>query len=735
MAYERFMIAPINTGLQTDVKPWLIPDDAFAELQNAYLFRGRVRKRFGSYLLNQSVSVSVQQLYSRLRINIGTTDGAGNFGPSVVPGNTSSYATLGKLFSVGNSIFTVYQIGAPAAMLTTGPGTGTYNTTTGAVTISGSTALTDVFYYPATPVMGFINYEIDDINAEPLFAFDTQFAYQYTSGAWTRVGAAVWTGDDSQFFWGVTYRGASASNNLLFVTNYNIGTATTGDPIRYWDGSTWTNLNAASAIINSSGDTIKTARIIIPFQNRLLLLNTVELTGGPTQTVYYQRCRYSQLGSPIAADAWREDIPGRGGFLDAPTQQAIITAQLFRNRLIVYFESSTWELVYTGNEVLPFRWQQLNIELGAESTFSQIPFDKVILGVGNVGIHACNGVNVERIDEKIPQAVFQIHNENNGPERVFGIRDYFLELVYWTFPAAQNNPKFPTRVLIYNYRTPSWAFNDDSITAFGYFETQGDETWNSVTRTWDEMTDPWNSGEIQSNFPEIIAGNQEGFTFIVDSDTTRNAPSLQITNISVSSNVMTITAYNHNLQNQDFVIIENASGITGINNIVYQVTTVINDNSFQVLTSGTVGGSYSGGGTLARVSVIDILTKQYNFYVDQGRNAYFAKVDFLVDRTSDGEISIDWFTSSSTLSLVDEGLISGSILGNGVLETKPYTIYPYEQTQERLWHPIYLQADGEFIQLRLFWDIAQVSNTDISWSDFQLHAMTFYATPTSDRLQ
>ena len=29
MAYDRFLIAPINTGLQTDLRPFLIPEDAF----------------------------------------------------------------------------------------------------------------------------------------------------------------------------------------------------------------------------------------------------------------------------------------------------------------------------------------------------------------------------------------------------------------------------------------------------------------------------------------------------------------------------------------------------------------------------------------------------------------------------------------------------------------------------------------------------------------------------------
>ena len=77
MAYDKFLIAPLNSGLETDRRPWLIPDEAFSRLRNAYNFRGRIRKRFGSELLQGSDAVdpSIEQLLSRLRINIGTTDG------------------------------------------------------------------------------------------------------------------------------------------------------------------------------------------------------------------------------------------------------------------------------------------------------------------------------------------------------------------------------------------------------------------------------------------------------------------------------------------------------------------------------------------------------------------------------------------------------------------------------------------------------------------------------------
>ena len=50
MAINKFFIAPLDSGLTLDKKPFAIPDSAFAELKNAYAWRGRIVKRFGSEL-------------------------------------------------------------------------------------------------------------------------------------------------------------------------------------------------------------------------------------------------------------------------------------------------------------------------------------------------------------------------------------------------------------------------------------------------------------------------------------------------------------------------------------------------------------------------------------------------------------------------------------------------------------------------------------------------------------
>lgn len=727
MPQDRFLIAPPDKGLQTNVRPWLIPEQAFAQLNNAYVFRGRVRKRFGSYFTGSGEGDQAQ-LSSRARVNlqggagIGITDGAGN-AAGTVPGLKFS---IGQMFSIGTEIYTVWQ--ANGALLTTGSGTGTYNTATGAYTFAGAPANQQIYFYPADPIMGFVNYETSSgVNSEPTFAFDTQFAYFFNTGtnAWQRLGFASWTGTDSQFFWGATWRGTGANEDILYVVNYN-----QPDNIKIWDGTTWSTINP----IYTSGanpSTIETARIVLPFQNRLLLFNVVERVYNndmpPTFTIktFVNRVRFSQNGDPLQVtpgeEAWLEDVPGKGGYLDAPTQEAIVTAEFLKNRLIVYFERSTWELVYTGNEILPFRWQQLNTELGAESTFSTIPFDKVVLGVGNVGIHQCNGSNVERIDELIPDAVFDITNANNGTERVYGVRDYKTECVYWTIPT---NPvgRYPNRVILYNYRNATWAFNDDSITAFGYFQNPVNFTWANTIQPWRTLLQQWNSGVMIEGFPQIIAGNQEGFIFIVDPDESRNAPALQITNITFPASVVTLSIYNHNLAVGDFITLENINGITAGHEI-YEVRSIIDANTI-TLEADDITGTYLGGGTAARVSIIDIYTKQFNFYIDQARNSQIQKVDFHVDRTDNGQITVAYLPSATDLELDPE-----------ILETTPYALYPYEAQAQRLWHPVYLQGEGEFVQLRIYLSDTQAQDPAIAFSDFQMHAMAIFTQGTSDRLQ
>lgn len=710
MALDKFVIAPMTAGLQNDVKPFMIPDDAFERLNNAYVFRGRVRKRFGSRLMR-----GTSPLDSRLRINVGTTDGSGDLSVTV-PG---AVFKIGQAFSIGTEMFTVVETGTPGTMTSTGAATvKTYNTTTGALVINGAALTTDCYFYPSEPVMGLMSYQIPAVNDETLIAFDTQFSYRYASSGWQRIGtgaAAEWTGDNYEFFWGASYRGIESKDSYLFVTNNN---ATDG--VRYWDNSAWTK----PTILTNATDTIEGARLVVPFKNRLLLLNVTEKVGGNTVSIT-NRIRYSQNGSPVAANAFRDDTPGLGNWIETTKKEAIISAKLIRDRLIVFSESSTNELVWTGNDSDPFIFQQINEELGVESAFSTVVFDKHVLGVGDVGIHACNGASVERIDEKIPLEVFKISNTNEGLERVHGVRDYVAEMVYWTYSPSGTDAIYPRKVLSLNYKTGSWGINDDSFTCFGYYQNAVGVTWAELTTQWQENSEVWSSGAYDLKYQNVIAGNQQGFVLIIDPEVSRNAPSLQVTTTYdslVSPGLLAMYVRDHNLTIEDYVALEDTGGFIGI----AKVDSVQDVNNI-TLYAPYFSGTYTGGATLARVSRMDIQTKHYNFYFKEGKNMFIPTVEFYVDRTQNGEVTIDVSTSSSNASLLVDGSTTGALLGSNVLETKPYSSIPYEATQERYWHRFYPQATGETIQLKISLSDDQIVNPDIAWSPFELNAMAFYA--------
>ena len=551
-----FIISDFQTGFENDKEPFLLPQDAFPILEDAYCWRGRVLRKFGFNLFDGG------QLNSRLRIKIGTT--AGTPFALTLPGTFPLLATgpdrfSGRqMFSIGNVILTSNETGAGVqALISTDPTySGTLDNTLGALSITHpAIAATDVYYYPGFPVMGLDQMETTAINYESTMAFDLQFAYQRVGTGWdilgaipNNIGSGLWSGSNSDLFWtenyyrvfwatnniegnhGLTLTAISQAanarvtttlaahglaigdvvffNEVLGMTEINglTGTITnvpaanqfdvdidstaftlyagsglgfvltrkvSGDGIKYYDYTTtlqWRNF-APPLSSATTPDYLFGALILLPFKDRLIAFNTIErpFTAGGRR--YAQRARWSQNGTPFYATtntytagspnsgySWASgtnDI-GRGGYIDAPTSEQIIGVQSIKDRLLVFFERSTWEFVYTNNELFPFVWQRINSELGCESTFSIIGFDDFTYSVGQRGIHSANPNGVERIDVKIPNKTFQINNSNNGVKRVYSIRDFTRELLMTTYPLFGETQYFPNKVLVYNYRNNSF---------------------------------------------------------------------------------------------------------------------------------------------------------------------------------------------------------------------------------------------------------------------------------------
>ena len=274
-------------------------------------------------------------------------------------------------------------------------------------------------------------------------------------------------------------------------------------------------------------------------------------------------------------------------------------------------------------------------------------------------------------------------------------------------------------MLVYNYKYKNWALNDDSITAFGFFEQQTGMTWGNSNIVWEEAGFPWGSGTTQAKFRQIIAGNQQGFIFKVEPNVTSNERALQVTDIAAGvGSAVLLTIVDHNLYVGDYIEITNCQGVTGLNDQIYQVTPT--STSIVSVQQGSFAGTYTGGGTAARVSKIEIDTKRFNPYIGDARNVSIDSVDFAVQKTASGQITVDYTPSSSNISIVADGTTSGVNLGDNVLQTYAYDLVPLESTQELLWHRVYFGVDGDSVQLKLYLSDEQMLDPEISQSNFVL---------------
>lgn len=754
MTSPNFAIVNMREGIRRDVQSFLVTNDSFPILENAYLFRGRIQRRSCFTTVGND---------GRLKGTIGTTDGGGNI--TLLDGTFGTGIPAGEAtFIINGDTLTDPGGASPILLLTTGATTGTLDRATGILATNAPAAL--VIYIPGLPVMGLRTREQAAINDELLLAFDTRYSYLFDIASNDFIfqntfrvtnNPFIWTGTDSDFFWSTNYFQAFwATNNVPgFHAAVDASPVAERDGIRWYDGSGvgqgWSNFNPR---LDSAATTfLLGGLIIIPYKNRLVVLNTVEGINLAGAVRFSQRARWSQNGTPFyvnsptgvtaqiqAWDSGANDI-GRGGFIDAPTSEVIVSAEFIKDTLIVYFERSTWQLVYTYNETLPFVWQKINTELGADSTFSTVPFDRGVFTVGNYGIITCDSVNVQRIDQKIPDEVFQIQNKNDGVKRVYGIRDYTSQLVYWTAPfvseedndAPSYDLTYPNQVILFNYLDGSWAEFDDSFTCFGYWQRFNDITWAQLNKTWQSTNVSWNSGALQARFPDVIAGNQRGFVMVFSQldGLGQNTPSLSISDINAATRL--ITCPNHNLVNNQYVLFTGILGITSgnaagtPNGFVYKVT-MATVNTFvadQIDVLDVWTGTYTGEGLITHIPNMMIQTKEFNPFYENGDSLRVNYIDVYLDRTTNGQFQAQFFTSDNTSQSIEQVTVRSFPEPMPTYST-PSPTANYQLSQNKIWHRIYTNSFGSFVQNIFTLNDVQIRDLNIATDDFTMHGLIYY---------
>ncbi len=589
--YSPLKITGMQTGLVQQREEFILPDDAYPNLQNAYVWRERILRKKGYELLGRlQRSIAVANVLDGAgQINLIVAFGLGP-NASIVPGSLS--------ITIGPRTYTDPSMNGN--IIRTASGTtvfGTINYSTGLITIAIAAGLAfagTVQYYPGLPVMGIRTRELTSNSNDETVFFDQVYAYVYDQALVSFkefIPGTTWNASNqpvsgTDFFWSTNYWvssltlpgtaipffSAPVNRKLFWVTNNTGAQGATADPIRITDGSTWVdfvppNFGQIDAAIPNPNFLVGCLSLL-PFRGRMLAFNTYEGASLAQGINYSNRIRWSTIGNPFipfsagppARGSWRDDIRGQGGFLDIPTSEDIVSVGFVRDNLVIYCERSTWQLRYTGRSIAPFQIEKVNSELGGEGPFSAVQFDTSLVGIGDKGIVECDSYKSERIDIKIPDFVFEFQNENNGPYRVHGVRNFINRLAFWTVPLADQYQEtlatadkiFPNTRLVYNYENDSWAIFNDSLTAMGTYQPQSSRTWLNTKIPWIRCDFSW-IGSTTKGVPSIVGGNQQGFIEYLDELTT-NDVSLYISAITPNTTTPTvITSPNHNM-NTGFVI-------------------------------------------------------------------------------------------------------------------------------------------------------------------------------------
>lgn len=527
MTYQPFLIANYQTGLDEELPVWLLPDDAFANLQNAYIERGTIKKRQGYRKLfdvQHILSGPTSQIGSISNSNMATVGapnhnlvddtliqisgvlgmtevnwtGGNTYRVLVLTSGTFQLRNLDGTF-VDSTNFPPYISGGTvtssltiAGASSTNPMTLTTNFAHGlqngaTVSIYGASGLVNVNAQPfaignvtantfqipldgtlsgsytgggvvaqaaGLPVTGLIGF-VDASGQQGLIVCDTRrlsLYDRYTNSLAPIGNCDLFSGGESDYF-----KSASLGINLYLTNGV--------DPILQIDTTAFSLQFTKPQYGPNAGDVIVAASDIVELRNRVVL--AAPTYSGEISGLQPQRLTFSAINDSTSSMAWRGDVSGYGGYIDAPTGESMQCVAEFRDTLIVAFDRSLWKIRSLPNPSLPFVFERIDTVSGAYSRTSMTANQDAVLGLGDNGIFATNGATAQRLDAKIPLFVYQAIDQSLR-DQIFCFRNAFTRQIWWLYPTTTGET-VNTGALVYHELTNSYATYQISLSCLQRF--------------------------------------------------------------------------------------------------------------------------------------------------------------------------------------------------------------------------------------------------------------------------
>lgn len=510
-----YLISEFETGLTTYLKPWMRPKDSFEPLVNAYTYRGVLNKRNGSVVFGNQLADTNPVMGIMNRIDESTSAIS-----LVVASTTNAY-----LYDAGGNVFNALTaVGGSASIFWKGTATGTlvmptfwphWSPTT--VTITDGT--TTVSFNGGGTMTGaggiFSSGSINYTTGVVTITFSGSTAGVSLKVAGTLAGA-YFTGNISNFFNWTNWQPTdpttfTSSVSYLYMTN-NI------DPVTLFDG---TNLSRPILyVVSNFSDYITTCLDIAVYQNRLLLLRP---TLNSTSNSLNQSIYFSALFNPLN---FINDVAGNGGQQTAATGDILQSQEFLRNQMIVFFTTSVWLFRFTGSASDPFRFDKITIAKSVSAPYASIAYDERATAIGNLGLIACDGVNVQRYDTSIID-YYETQIDENYFSQIFSQRYDNLNQT-WMLYVSNDSPNEPVdgvapgsdSALIYNFAENTWATYTFSVpmTCLGKFFSISGATWASLTQSWESTQVAWKSYTNQKLAPILLGGDTNGNVYWLDNE-------------------------------------------------------------------------------------------------------------------------------------------------------------------------------------------------------------------------
>lgn len=652
MTLDPSLIAPFQTGLDTDTESWQSPADSFYEANNVHIYNGFIEKRNGyrkfGHLKTRDVKKVITGITNAI-LGVVTTNAPHGYA------NDDFVYIIDVVGMTGiNGLFFKITVTSPTKFTinidTTG--SGAYG---GAGTVQKSIDLID-------RVMG-ISQFIKSDGSKELLVFGTTRACKYIDSFgnfFVLDTADIMAGGDTDFIWAINLQSSSLVNRLYFTNGLPYNGVTDG--IRYYDGS-GTGLSTVSFTPSlSTGRNLYGAKLLFSARERLVALDTYELDGAVV-TNHQQRVRWCQAQGP---SNWNDVIPGGGGYVDAPTGDQIISARCLQDQIIVFFTNSVWALQPISDPAQPFRWVKLNDFRASDGKMATVGYDDYVLSMGIRGITGTDGAQTQRIDERIKDFISDNINVDKF-EKVFALRSYAERRTWMLYPEVEQDEN--SAVLIFDEESKAFTSYSIVMNCLGHGSFGVDYSLEDFTAAngldltlegfanqtiasyfWQNREELLLGGNITGDIyvletdgsdegvsidvtittagwnPFLTQGKESLFSYLdiyVDTDTkTRakveffkddeTAPYVQqdidfLPNLNYVSTIETVsqanpgvvTASDHGLSTGDVVYIYGVTGMDDVNNGPY-VITVIDKDTFSIGIDTSAYGAFVDGGSVFR---------------------------------------------------------------------------------------------------------------------------------------